>query len=170
MTAVKEPVRLPHAAAMNPGGRARRLKFWRRYEGLVYIAPVMGGIIAFQLIPILVSMYLSLADWNGINPPKFIGLGNFRQLFTDDPLYLETLRNTVLFTLGAIPATTVVAFVLALLCNRNVPGIAIFRAAYFAPYITNIVAIGYIWYWTSSESTEKAGFPTPVRRSAPSSY
>lgn len=148
MTAVREPVRLPRAAPANGSpARLRRTKLWRRYEGLLYIFPVFGGIIAFQAIPIVVSMYLSLADWNGIQPPEFVGLGNFRQMFTNDPLYWQTLRNTVLFTLGAIPATTVLAFVLALLCNRNVPGIAIFRAAYFAPYITNIVAIGYIWYW-----------------------
>lgn len=148
MTAVRDPVRVPRAGLPDYSpGRLKRTKFWRRYEGLLYIFPVFGGIIAFQAIPIVVSMYLSLADWNGIQPPKFVGLGNFRQMFANDPLYWETLRNTVLFTLGAIPATTVLAFLLALLCNRNVPGIAIFRAAYFAPYITNIVAIGYIWYW-----------------------
>jgi len=148
MTAVRDPVRLPRIASTGSSpGRLRRIRLWRKYEGLLYIFPVFGGILAFQAIPIVVSMYLSLADWNGIQPPRFVGLGNFRQMFTDDPLYWQTLRNTVLFTLGAIPATTVLAFLLALLCNRNVPGIAIFRAAYFAPYITNIVAIGYIWYW-----------------------
>ncbi|SDT12308.1 carbohydrate ABC transporter permease [Microlunatus soli] len=148
MTAVHSQARgLAGSAPGDPPVRRRRRGGWRRYEGLVYVAPVFLGIIAFQLIPILVSMYLSLADWNGINPPKFIGLKNFTEMFTNDPLYLSTLRNTLLFTLGAIPTTTVLAFVLALLCNRKVPGIAAFRAAYFAPFITNIVAIGYIWYW-----------------------
>jgi multiple sugar transport system permease protein len=125
----------------------RRTGGWLRYEGLLYIAPVFLGIIAFQLIPIVVSMYLSLADWNALSPPRFIGLQNFREMFTEDPLYLQTLRNTLIFTFGAIPATTVLAFALALLCNRKVPGIPVFRAAYFAPFITNVVAIGYIWYW-----------------------
>jgi ABC-type sugar transport system permease subunit len=57
------------------------------------------------------------------------------------------LRNTLIFTFGAIPATTVLAFILALLCNRRVPGLPVFRAAFFAPFITNVVAVGYIWYW-----------------------
>jgi multiple sugar transport system permease protein len=129
------------------GQRRKRPRGWRRYEGLLYVAPVFLGIIAFQLIPIVVSMYLSLADWNGISSPRFIGLQNFKEMFTEDPLYLQTLRNTIVFTLGAIPATTILAFLLALLCNRRVRGIAAFRAAYFAPFITSIVAIGYIWYW-----------------------
>jgi multiple sugar transport system permease protein len=130
------------------GSRQRRRgSRWLRYEGLLYIAPVIGGIIVFQLIPIVVSMYLSLADWNGITPPEFVGLQNFREMFTDDPLYLQTLRNTLIFTFGAIPATTVLAFILALLCNRRVPGLPVFRAAFFAPFITNVVAVGYIWYW-----------------------
>lgn len=140
-------LRPPGTPASTPAPRRRRGSRWLRYEGLLYIAPVILGIVAFQLIPIMVSMYLSLADWNALSAPRFIGLRNFQEMFTNDPLYLETLRNTLLFTFGAIPATTVLAFLLALLCNRRVPGIPWFRAAYFAPFITNVVAIGYIWYW-----------------------
>ncbi|WP_152366000.1 carbohydrate ABC transporter permease [Microlunatus speluncae] len=141
-----QPPGTPPTAARRRSG-PRRKSGWLRYEGLVYIAPVILGIVAFQLIPILVSMYLSLADWNALSAPRFIGVENFTRMFTDDPLYLETLRNTLVFTFGAIPATTVLAFALALLCNRKVPGMPIFRAAYFAPFITNVVAVGYIWYW-----------------------
>lgn len=125
----------------------RRRRGWQRYEGLLYVAPVFLGILAFQFIPILVSAYMALTEWNGINPPEFVGLGNFQEMFTADPLFLQTLRNTLVFTFLAIPLTTVLSFGLALLCNRRIRGIAAFRAAYFAPFITNIVAIGYIWYW-----------------------
>src|SRR5690242_18373398 len=105
MTAVDSEQRGLAGPALSDQPIRRRRGGWRRYEGLVYVAPVFLGIIAFQLIPILVSMYLSLADWNGINPPKFVGLKNFTEMFTNDPLYLSTLRNTLLFTLGAIPTT-----------------------------------------------------------------
>ncbi|HVX45268.1 MAG TPA: sugar ABC transporter permease [Mycobacteriales bacterium] len=131
--------------------RDRQPKSWRsrlrRYEGLLYIAPVILGVMAFQLVPILVSIYASLTSWNGIQSPKFIGLDNFREMFTTDPLFTQTLGNTVLYTVLTIPLTMVIAFILALLCNRKVRGIGFFRAAYFAPFITNIVAVGYIWYW-----------------------
>jgi ABC-type sugar transport system permease subunit len=118
-----------------------------RYEGFLYIAPLILGIVAFQLIPILVSVYISFTEWDGISPVEFVGVANYTEMFTEDPLFLETLRNTIVFTLLAIPLTTVLGFLLALLCNRKLHGISLLRAGYFAPYITNVVAIGYIWYW-----------------------
>ncbi len=118
-----------------------------KYEGFLYIAPLILGILAFQAFPILVSVYMSLTEWDGIRPPVFVGLGNFQEMFTADPLFIETLRNTIVFTVLSIPFTTILGFVLALLCNRKLRGIAFMRAAYFAPYITNVVAIGFIWFW-----------------------
>jgi multiple sugar transport system permease protein len=118
-----------------------------RYEGFLYIAPLILGIAAFQLFPIFVSVYISFTEWDGISQPQFVGVGNYVEMFTGDPLFLETLRNTIVFTLLAIPLTTILGFILALLCNRKLRGISLLRAAYFAPYITNVVAIGYIWYW-----------------------
>ena len=118
-----------------------------KYEGFLYIAPLILGIAAFQLFPIIVSVYMSFTQWDGIAPPEFVGVGNYTEMFTGDPLFIETLRNTIIFTLLAIPLTTVLGFFLALLCNRKLRGISLLRAAYFAPYITNVVAIGYIWYW-----------------------
>lgn len=118
-----------------------------KYEGFLYIAPLILGIAAFQLFPIFVSIYMSFTQWDGIAPPEFVGVGNYTEMFTGDPLFIETLRNTIVFTLLAIPLTTVLGFLLALLCNRKLRGISLLRAAYFAPYITNVVAIGYIWYW-----------------------
>jgi multiple sugar transport system permease protein len=118
-----------------------------KYEGFLYIAPLILGIVAFQLFPILVSVYISFTEWDGISPVEFVGVANYTEMFTEDPLFLETLRNTIVFTLLAIPLTTVLGFLLALLCNRKLRGISLLRAAYFAPYITNVVAIGYIWYW-----------------------
>lgn len=139
-------------AELRPGGvrslrshpRVRRLA---KYEGFLYIAPLILGILAFQFFPIVVSIYVSLTKWDGISPPEFVGLGNFQEMFTGDPLFIEALRNTVVYTILAIPFTTLLGFVLALLCNRQLRGIALLRAAYFAPYITNVVAIGYIWFW-----------------------
>jgi multiple sugar transport system permease protein len=125
----------------------RRTRLMGKYEGFLYIAPLILGILAFQALPILVSVYMSLTEWDGIRPPVFVGLGNFQEMFTADPLFIETLRNTIVFTILSIPFTTVLGFVLALLCNRKLRGIAFMRAAYFAPYITNVVAIGFIWFW-----------------------
>ncbi|GAA1572222.1 sugar ABC transporter permease [Kribbella karoonensis] len=125
----------------------RRARRRRNLTGWLFISPIVVGVVAFQLFPILVSMVASLTDWNGIAAPKFIGLKNFTEMFTDDPLFLQTFKNTVYFTVASIPLTIGIGLVLALLCARPIKGVAFFRTAYFAPYVTNVVAIGFVWFW-----------------------
>lgn len=115
-------------------------------EGALFILPVAIGVIAFQLVPMLVSAFASLTSWDGMTPPEFIGLDNY-VAFLDDPLFRTTLTNTIYFTLGSIPLTVVLAFFLALLCNLPLRGVTWFRTAYFAPFVTNVVAISLVWFW-----------------------
>lgn len=125
--------------------RSARLR--QNLTGWLFIAPVVFGVVAFQFFPILVSMAASLTAWNGISAPRFVGFDNFVELFTRDPLFLTTLWNTTYFTVVSIPLTIGLGFGLALLCARRVRGVVIFRTAYFAPYVTNVVAIGFVWFW-----------------------
>jgi multiple sugar transport system permease protein len=125
----------------------RRARRKQNLTGWLFISPIVVGVVAFQFFPILVSIVASLTDWNGISAPKFIGLKNFSEMFTDDPLFLQTFKNTVYFTLASIPLTIGIGLVLALLCARPIRGVAFFRTAYFAPYVTNVVAIGFVWFW-----------------------
>lgn len=125
----------------------RRSRWRRNVEGWLFIAPVILGILVFQFAPLLVSIYASLTDWDGISPARFVGLNNFKTLFTGDPLFITTLKNTAYFTIGSVPVSIAVGFGLALLCNQPIRGVAIFRTAYFAPFVTNIVAIGFVWFY-----------------------
>ena len=88
----------------------------------MFISPIVVGVVVFQFFPILVSMGASLTSWNGISAPKFVGLQNFRDLFGNDPLFVQTFRNTIYFTLASIPLTIGVGLVLALLCSRPIKG------------------------------------------------
>lgn len=136
----------PDLAPAPPGGRARRRRLRRAdFAGWAFIAPLIFGIVAFQLVPIIVSIVASFTDWDGITPPAFIGADNYTGLAQDD-LFWTTLRNTVLFTLGVIPLTTVGALLLAVLCQgKSRVANVVFRTAYFTPYVTSIVAIGLVW-------------------------
>ncbi|MFD2081284.1 carbohydrate ABC transporter permease [Actinopolymorpha cephalotaxi] len=115
--------------------------------GWLFISPIVVGVVAFQFFPILVSMAASLTKWDGISPPEFVGLSNFTDIFTDDPLFYTTLWNTTYFTLASIPLTVGIGFLLAVLCAQRVRGVSFFRTAFFAPYVTNVVAIGFVWFW-----------------------
>lgn len=114
--------------------------------GWLFIGPLILGILAFQGIPVVVSIFTSFTNWDGITTPKFLGLGNYVRMFTQDRQYWGTLVNTVEFTVGVIPLTIIGALVLAVLCNgRGKVSNAVFRTAYFTPYVTSIVAIGLVW-------------------------
>ena len=134
---------------LQPSARTRPSRMRRRrlqnLQGWMFIGPLILGIISMQLIPVVVTIYASFTNWDGITTPQFLGLGNYRGL-TQDPYFWVTLRNTVVFTLSVIPITTVAALGLALLCNTRFRlANAFFRTAYFTPYVTSIVAIGLVW-------------------------
>lgn len=134
-------------AGAAPVKKPRKIKWRKHIEGWIFIGPVILGIAAFQLVPILVSIFASLTDWDGLNPPEVVGLENYRKLVVDDPYFRKTVRNTMFFVAGHIPLTMGIALGLALLCNSKMRGIALFRTAYFMPSVSNVVAISVVWFW-----------------------
>lgn len=114
-------------------------------EGWLFIAPVMFGVLAFYLVPLMVSLATSFTNWDGLTQWAFVGLANYERLLTRDQYFHQVLRNTLYYVIGHIPLTLLVALGLALLCNRKMRGVTLFRAAYFVPAITNVVAIGLVW-------------------------
>jgi multiple sugar transport system permease protein len=112
---------------------------------LFFIAPWIIGFLWFQLYPIVASLYYSFTSYNLLKPPVFVGIANFRNLFTHDPLFLKALQNTAVFTLISVPLDLLVALLFALLLNRNIPGKSLFRAIFYFPAIIPSVATGILW-------------------------
>jgi multiple sugar transport system permease protein len=134
-------------AGATPVKRSRKIRWRKHIEGWIFIGPVIFGIAAFQLVPIVVSIFASLTDWDGLNSPEVVGVENYRRLIADDPYFRQTVRNTLYFVAGHIPLTMAIALGLALLCNSQMRGIALFRTAYFMPAVSNVVAISVVWFW-----------------------
>ena len=143
--AVQTPGRTP---APPRTAASTRLRWTRRQvvEGWVFILPVVVGILAFQLVPVLVSVYASFTNWTGLSSPRFIGLDNYLRM-PSDPLFVSTVLNTLYFSIGYIPLSIVIGLVLALLCHGKLRGMRIFRTAFFVPYVVNIVAVSLVWFW-----------------------
>ncbi len=134
--------------AAQPEGTARLWRRMRRGDGLAALAfasPWIVGFLWFQLYPIVASLYYSFTSYNLLRPPIFVGLNNFRNLFTHDPLFLKALQNTAIFTLISVPLDLAVALLFALLLNRNIPGRSMFRAIFYFPAIIPSVATGILW-------------------------
>jgi multiple sugar transport system permease protein len=128
-----------------PGRRRFRLRVPEGQEGWLFVAPLVVGIGLFQAYPLLVSLWSSFTDWDGLSTQRFIGLDNYLTMFTDSDL-LESVGTTILFTVVSIPISVALALLLAILCNgRDIRGTALFRMAYFAPYVTSIVAIALVF-------------------------
>ena len=109
---------------------------WRSVEGYLFIAPWLVGFVAFVLGPFLASFFLSFADWNLVRPPEWVGLEHYRTMFTDDPKWVKSFLNTVYFTVFHVPLILVVALFTALLLNRQLPGIGVFRTLFYLPSVT----------------------------------
>jgi multiple sugar transport system permease protein len=113
--------------------------------GYIFISPWLIGFIVFTLGPMIASLVLSLTRYNITSPPVFIGLANYIKLFTGDPKFWHSLGVTLRFALVAIPLNLVIGFVLALLLNQNVPGVAFWRTVFYLPSVIAGVAVAILW-------------------------
>lgn len=118
----------------------------RTIMGYIFIAPFMLGFTLWFLFPALVAAWLTFQRWNLISPPQYAGFTNIEHLF-NDPLLVQSLKQTFIYTIFSVPLGLLFAFFLALLINTRVRGIAIFRTIYFIPSIVPAVANAILWAW-----------------------
>jgi len=137
------------ARIANARSSPRRGSLARREELAFYLfaSPWLIGFIIWIAGPMVISLLLSFADYDIITPPSFSGLDNYVQLLTNDDLVWQSLKVTGLYSLGAIPLGLITAFVLALLMNQKVRGIAGFRTIYYMPAVIAGVPVALLWMW-----------------------
>lgn len=111
------------------------------------ILPWFIGFILFTGGPVLYSFLISLTNWTGTSTRDWVGLKNYIDLFTVDPLFGTVLFNTLMYGLWSVVLGIVVALALAILMNQKVPGISIFRLIYYLPSVTSGIAIAIMWGW-----------------------
>jgi len=111
------------------------------------ISPWLIGLLVFVLGPIIASLVLSFFQWDLISPAKFIGLRNFKEMFTIDPIFWQSLKVTVIYVAFRVPLALVTALILALMMNQKVPGIGVFRTIYYLPSVVSGVAVSMMWIW-----------------------
>jgi multiple sugar transport system permease protein len=125
-----------------------RKKVWySRRLGLAFISPWLVGFLIFTLYPMVSSLYYSLNKYNIIKPPQWVGLRNYIELLTDDPLMWVAVYNTVYYIVFALPLQIIVALTLAILLNSKVKGLAVYRTIFYMPTIVPAVASSILWLW-----------------------
>ena len=114
--------------------------------GYFFIAPAIIGLICFNFGPMLFSLGVSFTSWDVITDMEFIGFENYINLF-HDPLFFQSLKVTLLYTLITVPLITCVPLLIAILLNTKVKGIAVFRTIFYVPSIVPAVASAAIWMY-----------------------
>lgn len=114
--------------------------------GYLYIMPWILGFLFFQLYPLMASLYYAFTDFSITNIPVFVGLANFKNMFTNDPLFLKSLGNTMKYVLMSLPLKIISALIVAVILNQKLKGINFFRTVYYIPSIFGgSVAISILW-------------------------
>lgn len=112
----------------------------------MFLAPSLLALLAFSIGPMIGTLWVSLQEWNLIRPAEFIGLDNFRDLWHDDDAW-RALRNTLYYLVGYLPLVVLGGLALAVLVNRKLRGVNLFRGLYFLPVVTSWVVVSLLWRW-----------------------
>lgn len=128
-----------------------RRKYSNELAAAAFLAPNILGFIAMTIIPIIVSFYLSFTQWDLINSPLWVGLGNFKTMFADARFW-QSIWNTLYFTIGTVPVGLALALFFAILLNEKIRGIYIFRTIFFLPVISSTVAVALLWRWLYADN------------------
>lgn len=116
-------------------------------NGLLFASPWLLNLAVFIAYPIAASLYYSFCAYDTLRPPRWIGFDNYRNLFTDDPLFWKSLMNTLYMVAVGLPIGLVVSLGIALLMNQKLKGMAFYRTIYYLPSITPVVATSVLWLW-----------------------
>ena len=115
-------------------------------RGLAFCSPWLVGFCCLTALPIAMSLYYSLCDFQMTRPPLYVGAENYRLLMHDDVFWL-TLKNTLIYACLAIPGAMLIGIGLAMLLNARVRGQQIYRTIIFLPSLVPVVASSMIWMW-----------------------
>ena len=118
----------------------------QNYAAWVFLLPALIGTFVFIIIPVICSFGLSFTKWDLLSPIQFVGLENYKLIFTEK-LFYKILTNTVVFAVSTSFFGVIIPLILAVILNSKIRGSEFFKTAYFLPFITPMIVIGVVWQW-----------------------
>ncbi len=112
----------------------------------ILLAPTVIGLIFGTFGSLIASVAISLLHWDIVSSPTWAGFANFIDALTK-PEFLNALKNTLVFTFMYVPGVIVISLLVALLLNRKIWGVGVYRTLFFLPSITSAVAVSLIFSW-----------------------
>ena len=118
--------------------KKEKRRFW------MYISPWILGFLVFTAGPMLASLYLSFTNYDILTPSSWVGFENYTTIFSNDHFW-NSLGNTFYYTIIGVPLHVILGLVVSFLLLKNIPGIMVFRTAFYLPSIFGGVAILLLW-------------------------
>lgn len=123
-------------------------KWKKNTTGYLFAAPAILGFVIFTAGPMAASLFMSFTDYSVTGGAHFIGLNNFKNMFSgSDPYFYKSLLVTTYYVLMSVPLQIVYAFLLAVLLNQKVKGLSVWRTIFYLPSVVPAVALSMIWLW-----------------------
>lgn len=128
---------------MKPG-LAKKISSYADFA--LFTLPALFSVVMVTLIPFALNAYYCFFDWNGVSRNmNFVGLDNFKSIFTTDTIFMNSLIFTAKFTVFFVIFVNIVSILIAYALSNNAKISTVFRSFYFIPYIISLVAISLIW-------------------------
>ena len=125
-------------------------RHWRQrreaIDAYIFMSPVIIGLLVFTVGPIIVSLFLSFTKYNLLSDPKWIGFDNYIKMY-GEALFWKSLTVSAIYSVVSVPVGLVVALFLALLLNRKMRGVYLFRSIYYLPTVISGVGVAMLWRW-----------------------
>jgi multiple sugar transport system permease protein len=147
-TVAERPAAAPEQARAAERRRRRRRSAWRRqWVALAFMSPWIIGFSAFYVYPMASSLYFSFTKYDILSQPRWTGLSNYRFMFTSDPLFWVSLRNTLWIIVFLVPLQVIFAIATASVLTRIRRGLPLYRTIFFLPSMVPLVAatLGFIY-------------------------
>ena len=126
---------------------ARRPRISPKWIPYLFLLPALALYFVWIISPMLYTFYLSLTNWDGVSAPGFVGLANFRRLFTKDNLFIESLWNNLRWLLLFITVPTTLGLLMAMVFNTEMRGSRFYKVSFYLPLILSLPVIALIWSW-----------------------
>lgn len=141
----------PFARRDEADWRARlyRLVNSQAFVALLFLAVPVLLLAALKIYPVFYNLYLSFTRYELFEPPRFVGMKNYNYVFSNS-VTRQSIINTLLFTIEAVPIGTALALVIAKLLDQSIRGRVFLRTLYYLPVVSSVVVSAMIWRWIYS--------------------
>ncbi len=141
------PSRIRNGLSLRPHRFSTPRKFGQQNgAAYIFLAPWLVGFFVLTLGPMIASLYLSFTDYELFTAPNWVGVDNYHRMFFEDRRYIQALKVTSTFVFLSVPLKLMFALLVAMILNRGISGLGLYRSIYYLPSLLGgSVAVAIMW-------------------------